>query len=538
MNLKSTYKERKMNKINQVIYCIIDDVRSSHFFDFIERGLLPNFKKLMDTGLYSKSCITDFPSVTYPTQATQITGTYTGDYRYELCHGIPVYNWMGRYYSPPILRSYGAPGSDELIQAYKLNSDLRDKCRTFLEMTGEGNHASITQYISRGTDYMFPESKIQLAFYYELMLHSRNQKKMMARANTMGVKKLLDTFKRPSKYFESNEAPIGSNLWFMSSDVLMHLHGYDSLMYKLNLLHIDKVMGILFEGLEKMGYLDDTVIAITADHGNYKAERVGNIEPFYQKTGLTPYQPNKKYRGNVNIAEFGSLGMFYFKGKERTAAKYGWSIPSSEELRSYGPKKINVYQELFKIEGCELMYFPDDENTHNKGKINLRRKNKGNGNIIDNFIEYRGTGEGYQTRLICEDEKDIFHYSEDEKASKLLDGAFHSIDEWLEGTHHLDYPLYPDLIPRHFKNPRSADIIISTGGEVIYNIKHGKKENDHVYAHDIGHRKSACVPLLIGGSSEVPHVEVPFCKTTDIVPTLLKMMGKKPHKSVVGKSLI
>jgi len=77
-----------MNKINRIIFCVIDDVRSKHFFDFIDKGLLPNFKKLMENGIYSKNCITDFPSITYPTQISITTGTYTGDYRKELCHGI------------------------------------------------------------------------------------------------------------------------------------------------------------------------------------------------------------------------------------------------------------------------------------------------------------------------------------------------------------------------------------------------------------------------------------------------------------------
>ena len=85
-----------MNKINRFIYCIIDNVRAEHLFNFVERGLLPNIKKLMENGIYSKNCITDFPAITYPTQASMITGTYTGDYRKELCHGIPLMNWMDR----------------------------------------------------------------------------------------------------------------------------------------------------------------------------------------------------------------------------------------------------------------------------------------------------------------------------------------------------------------------------------------------------------------------------------------------------------
>jgi predicted AlkP superfamily pyrophosphatase or phosphodiesterase len=97
-----------INKLNRIIYCIIDCVRAEHFFDFIHRGLMPNFKKVMENGIFSKNCITDFPSVTQPTQISMITGTYTGDFRKELCHGIPLTNWMDRSYSPPQLRCYGA----------------------------------------------------------------------------------------------------------------------------------------------------------------------------------------------------------------------------------------------------------------------------------------------------------------------------------------------------------------------------------------------------------------------------------------------
>ena len=49
MNLRKLWRWNKiMNKINHVIYCIIDDLRATHFFDFIEKGLLPNFKKMME----------------------------------------------------------------------------------------------------------------------------------------------------------------------------------------------------------------------------------------------------------------------------------------------------------------------------------------------------------------------------------------------------------------------------------------------------------------------------------------------------------
>ena len=79
---------------------------------------------------------------------------------------------------------------------------------------------------------------------------------------------------------------------------------------------------------------------------------------------------------------------------------------------------------------------------------------------------------------------------------------------------------------------------MSTKGKVVYHVKHGKKKNLELHCHDIGLRESSVVPLLIGGTEEVPHKEIPFCKITDIVPTLLAMLGKEPHVSVIGKSLL
>ena len=161
-----------MNQIKHIIFCIIDDVRSEHLYDLIERGSLPNLKKLIDSGLYSRNCITDFPSLTYPTQVSMMTGTYTGNYLEELCHGVPSFHWMDRHKIPPDLRSYNSIGTNERIQIYKLNDDLGSNCRTMFEMVGDGNTASIGQFINRGVDYLFPERKTKLILYYLLIKHS------------------------------------------------------------------------------------------------------------------------------------------------------------------------------------------------------------------------------------------------------------------------------------------------------------------------------------------------------------------------------
>jgi hypothetical protein len=242
----------------------------------------------------------------------------------------------------------------------------------------------------------------------------------------------------------------------------------------------------------------------------------------------------------MSISKYDGIGFFNFKGKINSNYKNAWAHPTIEEMKSYGPKKVNLLQDLFKIEGSHLMYYRDENNTHENGIIHLKRKLKGTPKVISGKIEYTGSGSNFKTKYIMENaDIDIFDYLNDETASKLIDNKFHTIEEWLGATYHLDFPLYPDLIPRHFKNPRSSDIILSNDGSVVYNLKNGKKvANKDLNNHDIGTRDCMNIPLIIGGSIEIPSREIPYSTITDIVPTLLKMLGKKPHQSVVGHSLI
>ena len=489
----------------------------------------------MENGIYSENCITDFPPITYPTQVSLLTGTYTGNFKKELSHGVPLLNWMDRDSAPPILREYAAKD----LQIYKINKDMGNNCQTILEMMPEGNTASIAQFINRGSDYVFPERKTKLAMFYLLLKYFPNVKKRLIRSNSVIAQKLIEVFEKPKKFFDNSEPPICSLLWFISSDLLMHKFGFDSHIYKLNLLHIDKVIGVLIDNLKRLGYLKDTAIAITSDHGNYKANKLGNLNNFFKQNRLNNYHPSKNSKGNMNLAYYASVGFFYFKGMNNSKIKNSWNRPTLKELENYGPKRINLLEKLFRINGSHLMYYRENGNTSNKGIIHLKRKIKETGKIITGRIEYMGTGSDYKTRYISDDgDYDIFNFMADNVASRLLDNRFHTIQEWLEATYHLDYPLFPDLIPRHFKNPRSADLIVSNDETIKFSIHHGKQKGKNLYDHDIGLRKCMAVPLIIGGSLEIPHKEIPYCKITDIVPTLLKLIGKKSHKSIIGKNLV
>ena len=183
------------------------------------------------------------------------------------------------------------------------------------------------------------------------------------------------------------------------------------------------------------------------------------------------------------------------------------------------------------------MYYRDDDNKPEKGIIHIEYLEKESGEKKNGMIEYRGYGKDQQTKYTFEG-NGFYHYNDNEKSANILDNRFHTLEEWLEATNHINFPIIIDQIPRYFKNPRSCDIIVSTLGQYNYNYEHGKTTGASPYSHDNGLRDSMIVPFIVGCSPEIPQMKLSYCKTTDMVPTLLNFLGIKPHSSVIGKSVI
>ncbi|MFW9880644.1 MAG: hypothetical protein ACFFG0_46845, partial [Candidatus Thorarchaeota archaeon] len=296
----------------------------------------------------------------------------------------------------------------------------------------------------------------------------------------------------------------------------------------------DKFIESLIETLKESGFYDDTAIAITTDHGNYKAPMIFDLEPFFHQKGLKPYNPTKG-SGDFD-ANLGGVGFFNFKGDT------WFHHPTLNQMKKYktsgiGNIELDLFEILWEIPGVKLMYYKDDANTDEKGIIYLERRDIKKNRVLKGRIEYQGTGKSQKTRYIFDDE-DLFGYINNEIACTLLDSKFHTIDEWVSKTFQTEFVNIIDQLPRYFKNPRSCDIMISTEGDYNFNYEHGKTKGISPYSHDIASKTSMLVPLIIGGSPEIPHLELKHCKTTDIVPTLLDLLGIKPYFGVIGKSLL
>ncbi len=497
--------------VDQVILIVIDDVRSSHLFDLIGKGKLPNIAQIAKNGIFSHNCITSYPSITFPCYSNIIIGSYSGYFPKE-GSGAPMYHWVGRSDPPvegkkfPIIRNYGK-GSSLL----KLNNDLGTNCQTIFEQAGDGNFLSSLNLINRGSILIPP-------------------KEYTSSSILRGVEKV---FKDPKSIFEEKNVPKVTVAYVPKTDDLMHRKGFDHPEYITELIKCDKYIGNLIETLKNTGYFESTAIGIISDHGNYKSENMYDIAPYFEEKGLMQYVP-KKGTGDFD-AHIGGVGFFNFRGKD------WFHHPSFNQLKEFvtsspDNKKLNLFEVLWKIPGVKLMYYRDDNNTPDKGIIYLEHRDEKTGELLKDKIEYEGHGIKQKTKYIP-DTKDFYKYNEREESARLLDNKGHTIDEWLKVTNQIDFPMIVDQVPRYFKNPRSCDIITSTLGEYGFGYEHGKTMPSSPYSHDLGLKKSMTVPFIIGGASNIPRMNLSYCKTTDMVPTLLYLLGEKSHYSVVGKSV-
>ncbi|MFX0020718.1 MAG: alkaline phosphatase family protein [Candidatus Hermodarchaeota archaeon] len=503
----------RINTISQVILFIIDDVRAEHLFKLMKEDRLPNMAKLADNGIKCSNCITSYPSVTFPCYGNIITGTYSGYFPKE-GNAIPMYHWVNRSDPPllskktPFIRNYG-----DRSQLLKANKDVGNKVKTIFEQVPEGNKLSSSCFLFRGAHFVTGKSVFDVG----------------------GIFKNIEiAFESPQHYFPNKDVPLISVGYIFQTDDLMHRKGFDDNDYIKLIIECDKYLGTLIKTLKKTGYYDSTAIGIISDHGNYQAKNLFDLQPFFQQKGLIPYVPEKG-TGDFDC-NFGSVGFFNFPGET-------WHHhPSIQKMQKFrvsgsGKQEINLFDTMWEIPGVKYMYYRGDYNTPEKGTIHIEYFDKNSKQRYHGLIEYRGFGKEQQTKYTF-DGNDFYQYSKNETAAKILDNKFHTLEEWLEATNSINFPMIIDQIPRYFKNPRSCDIVVSTLGEYYFNYEHGRTVGDSPFSHDCGIRNSMIVPFLIGGSPEIPQIEVSYCKTTDMVPSLLKLLGVTPHSSVIGKSII
>ena len=300
------------------------------------------------------------------------------------------------------------------------------------------------------------------------------------------IRSISINFKR---FLKENSMPSLVTCWYFESDEKLHHFGSNSDQYLRQLKRIDRDIGKIITILKENSLFDKCLIIITSDHGNYSAERALNIEKFFEKQGLIFLRDY--------FVDFGAVGCFYFKGEN-------WTQPMTvKNLKNYGRKNLNLLEFILNLPGVQYIAYKEKIESFEKGIIRIQGKD-GIGTI-----KFEGDLTNYDF-----EGKDPLKYDLSYEASELIDGKFHSIDEWLEHTIDTDNIIVVDQLARVLKLENSADIIAVTDGKTVYH---------HLYSHDLPTPETMKIPFLISNPN-FKQKKLPLMKITDIHDIILNQL--------------
>ena len=286
------------------------------------------------------------------------------------------------------------------------------------------------------------------------------------------------------RFLEKKPLPTITTCWYFESDEKIHHFGSRSKQYLRLLKKIDKDIGKIIDTLIERKLFDKTLVLITSDHGNYSAEKALNIEDYLSKKNLTFMQDY--------YVDFGAVGSFYFKGRE-------WKQPLTvENLKNYNENNLNLLEFLLTLPGVQYIAYK------NKDIITVQGK-KGSG-----VIKWKGDLTRYEF-----DGVDPLGYELNKDANALVDGKFHSIDEWLKHTIDTDNIIVVDQLARIFQLENSPDIIAVTDGKTVYH---------HLHSHDLPTPETMKVPLMIF-NPDFEKKDLGLMKITDIQDIILNYLN-------------
>jgi len=244
-----------------VIMVSVDGFRPDFYQDTMWPA--PNIQLLARQGVMAKGVDGIFPSVTYPSHTTLITGAYPAE------HGI--------YYNTPF-QPEGATGiwnsETELIKTETLWSAMKKAGRI---------SASVSWPVSVGApvDYNIPEAftiKNPLDRREPTSLHATPkglfeevQRKatgeMEAIDLNINYSKMDENLGRVAAYIFRTYKPALLTLHLPGVDHAEHAEGRQGQLVKAAIANADRVIGSLMETIKLSGMQDSTVIIITGDHG-------------------------------------------------------------------------------------------------------------------------------------------------------------------------------------------------------------------------------------------------------------------------------
>ena len=275
-------------KVKYVILVSIDGFRSDFYKD--PSWATPNLQQMTKQGVYAQGVNGVFPTVTYPSHTTLITGVTPSK------HGI-LYNTI---FEP------GGEGGQWYTETKQIQSE------TLWEAVKKAGlrSASVSWPVSVGApvDYNIPEiwSKENPAdrrgataayatpkgLFEEVVANATGQ--MQINDYNLSSPSMDQNLARIAGYIIRTYKPNLLTIHLPCTDGAQHAEGRESELLRRTIAGADNAIGILVDALQKAGIKDSTAIIVSGDHGfvNTHSSLAPNV--WLAKKGLTAKAGNKE----------------------------------------------------------------------------------------------------------------------------------------------------------------------------------------------------------------------------------------------------
>jgi len=499
---------------------VIDGAKGDVWRRYAEQGKLPNVRRLfIDEGVWVEHATTVFPTITGAGLPAVLTGTLPGR------HGIPSLYFFDRQQKRyPVL--YAA------LEAFDWNEWLAPDVATIWEyFPGSNDTMAIAPALNRGADSVIP---------WVWNVHYRPAE---YRAK---LKLGLRSFKRRLFGGAPARLTVAYNGWF---DHMEHVLGATAPEMDGEYEAIDALIGeavrVFDETVdarqEEVGVPIERYVALVSDHGHQDIKDVYSIDKFVRGSKRAKIL-DKAWTQLFGVKVKGSLpesfddreivlaageghALLYFPtpvmaADGTTIERLDWTRrPSLELLRDYpySGGRVDVIGEAVAWKDVVSFLVGKDWDT---GEVHVF------GPGGESVIERQGeapTRALYRYSVV--DGTDPLEFARDPRVRHLLDGRFHTADEWQMATYLTEHPdAMVQLYQAFDREDRCPDLYVSAApyisiGDLVDGetsaSKHGGLTKDEAWA-----------TLAFRGTGIEPRM-VATARNVDVVPTMLFLLGQR-----------
>ncbi len=513
------------------IVFFVDGVNAAVFEEMLDAGELPAIRHyFVDRGLYVRRGVADVPSVTLANLTSFVTGRFPGH------HGVTGINWFDR--NTLVWRNYETIAQKNTLDGDYVAPTVYEQfpTRTTISVFFQP-HRGTTKFIENWTSAGPPYYFGWYEFVDRLTLFRFHLVNEIARARAA--------------------APAVTIAYLLAPDFFAYENGASDPRYRDAMRHTDYQIGRVLGDLERAGRLDETVIAFVTDHGMMDVERHW-VLPDYLRDELGLHLSDarlwEKSKFEERLAHYRQYTAVYYGSGDRYAAICLRRPTTDDEgtvtgfepwTRRPTPANLAAYP-VAKTDGlarlCSSTRMPSghakrvnlpamlaareevDVVAHAAGpdRVRVRRR--------DGEVEFRAHGGPRGTisyHLVSGD--DPLGYA-GVVPSELLSGEPASRDAWFRATAGSGYPDLPEQILAYFRARRAGDVVLfaAPGWDFrdVHSAGHGGLRPGEMH-----------VPILLAGPG-VPARQVrDHARLVDVMPTLLKLLGRNVPHGVDGRPL-